>query len=196
MTRSIGMVARFCLAAMLVFSLGGGAPTAAKAQQADHVGKNPITDPWPTLTAGEVKSVQDLLDQARSAKTAAGVREAREKALAKLVEVISKYCCNFNTMRGNAPVYDPAIDGEGTTQREKGGGVSIGTAAFSSVSWLYSSLKHEMVHSQQWQDPPHATAMGSDGREKEAYQREIDEADHTKLSLPERNEDQNRLNKY
>jgi hypothetical protein len=109
---------------------------------------------------------------------------------------MKKYCCNFDTMSGGAPVYDPATEGEGATERKKGGKVSIGPDAFSSVAWLYSSLKHEMVHSQQWQDPDAADKMGSKGREKQAYQREVDNAGNTGLSAAEKAEDQKRLEKY
>ena len=141
----------------------------------------------PPLSADDKKSVQALLDKGAG---------SRADALAELVKIMKKYCCNFDTMKGGAPVYDPATDGEGETVREKGGQVSIGPAAFTSVAWLYSSLKHEMVHSQQWQNPEAAEKMESKGREKEAYQREIDQAKNTGLSDAEKAEDEKRLKAY
>ena len=161
-----------------------------------HAARNPITSDWPALSDDDKKSVQSFLDAAAASKTAAGVRKAREDALAQLVKVMKKYCCNFDTMAGGAPVYDPATEGEGATDRAKGGGVSIGSDAFTSVAWLYSSLKHEMVHSQQWQDPDAAGKAGSKGREREAYQREVDQAKNTGLSDAEKAEDQHRLEAY
>jgi hypothetical protein len=186
-------------------ALVDGAPTAPVAQSlppltqpkpTPHVLRNPITSDWPPFSDADKKSIQDHLDAAKAAGTPAAVNKAREDALAALVAVMKKYCCNFDTMKGGLPVYDPSTEGEGETTREKGGQVSIGPAAFTSVAWLYSSLKHEMVHSQQWQDPDAAGTMGSKGREKQAYQREVDQAKNTGLSDAEKAEDENRLKAY
>jgi hypothetical protein len=161
-----------------------------------HALRNPITSDWPQLSDADKKSVQDHLDAGAAARTAAGVNKANEEALAALVVAMKKYCCNFDTMKGGAPVYDPTTEGEGETVREKGGQVSIGPSAFTSVAWLYSSLKHEMVHSQQWQDPDAAEKMESKGREKQAYSREVDQAKNTGLSDAEKAEDETRLKAY
>lgn len=151
-----------------------------------HVKKDPRTDDWPKLTADELKSVQDLIDAGKNAE-----------ALAKLVEIMKKYCCNFDTMEGGAPVYDPKEKkAEGATQKKKGGRVRIGVPAFKSASWLYSSLKHEMVHSAQWQDEDAAKKMGVNGREKEAYQREIDQAGNTGISDKDKKELEKRIKAY
>jgi|GEM_PF-3421174 len=171
-------------------------PPLTQPKATPHALRNPITSDWPPFSDADKKSIQEHLDAAKSAGTPAAVNKAREDALAALVTVMKKYCCNFDTMKGGAPVYDPATEGEGTTAREKGGQVSIGPDAFSSVAWLYSSLKHEMVHSQQWQDPDAAGKMGSKGREKQAYEREVDQAKNTGLSDAEKAEDQNRLKAY
>ena len=149
-----------------------------------HAARNPISSDWPQLSAEDIKSVKDLMGTSKA------------DALAQLVKVMKKYCCNFDTMSGGAPTYDPNVSGEGETDRAKGGGVRIGPDAFSSVAWLYSSLKHEMVHSQQWQDPAAAAAAGSSGREKQAYQREVDQAGNTGLSDAEKAEDKARLARY
>jgi hypothetical protein len=151
---------------------------------ATHAARNPISSDWPQLSAADIKSVKDL------------IATSKPDALAQLVKVMKKYCCNFDTMSGGAPTYDPNVSGEGETDRAKGGGVRIGPDAFSSVAWLYSSLKHEMVHSQQWQDPTAAAAAGSSGREKQAYQREVDQAGNTGLSDAEKAEDKARLARY
>ena len=186
-------------------TLVDGAPTTTVVQSqppmtqpkpTPHVLRNPITSDWPPFSDADKKSIQSHLDAAAAAATPAAANKAREDALAALVVVMKKYCCNFDTMKGGAPVYDPTTEGEGTTVREKGGQVSIGPDAFTSVAWLYSSLKHEMVHSQQWQDPDAADKMGSKGREKQAYQREIDQAKNTGLSDAEKAEEQNRLKAY
>jgi hypothetical protein len=186
-------------------ALVDGAPTAPVAQSqppmtqpkaTPHVLRNPITSDWPPFSDADKKSIQSHLDAAAAAGTAAGVNKAHEDALAALVAVMKKYCCNFDTMKGGAPVYDPSTEGEGETAREKGGQVSIGPAAFTSVAWLYSSLKHEMVHSQQWQNPEAAEKMESKGREKEAYSREVDQAKNTGLSDAEKAEDEKRLKAY
>lgn len=171
-------------------------PPMTQATATPHVLRNPITSDWPPFNDADKKSIQAQLDAANAAGTPAAVNKAREAALAALVVVMKKYCCNFDTMKGGVPVYDPSTEGEGTTAREKGGQVSIGPAAFTSVAWLYSSLKHEMVHSQQWQNPDAADKMGSKGREKEAYGREVDQAKNTGLSDAEKAEDQNRLKAY
>jgi hypothetical protein len=162
-------------------------PPVTQATATPHAKKNPITSDWPQLSADDQKSVQAQLDKGAG---------SRADALAELVKIMKKYCCNFDTMADGTPVYDPNTEGEGATEREKGGKVSLGPAAFSSVAWLYSSLKHEMVHSQQWQDPDAADKLGSKGREKQAYQREIDNAANTGLSDAEKAEDKRRLEKY
>jgi len=162
-------------------------PPLTQATATPHAKKNPITSDWPKLSADDQKSVQAQLDKGAG---------SRADALAELVKIMKKYCCNFDTMANGAPVYDPKTEGEGETDRKKGGQVSIGPDAFSSVAWLYSSLKHEMVHSQQWQDPDAADKLGSNGREKQAYQREIDNAANTGLSDAEKAEDKGRLENY
>ncbi|MCH8815151.1 MAG: hypothetical protein IH957_08685 [Chloroflexi bacterium] len=53
-----------------------------------------------------------------------------------------------------------------------------------------------MVHSQQWQDPDAAKGQGSNGREKEAYQREIDNADNTDISEMEKKDLAERIKDY
>ena len=159
-------------------------PPATQPTATPHAARNPITSDWPQLSAEDIKSVKDL------------IATSKADALAQLVKVMKKYCCNFDTMSGGAPTYDPNVSGEGETDRAKGGGVRIGPDAFSSVAWLYSSLKHEMVHSQQWQDPTAAAAAGSSGREKQAYQREVDQAGNTGLSPAEKAEDKARLARY
>ncbi len=137
--------------------------------------KNPITDNWPDLTAAEEKAVQDLITAGKNAE-----------ALAKLAEVMANHCCSFATMSGGKPIYDAKLADRGgndigMTERRKGGRVWIGPGAFgpifngddaAAVARLYSVLKHEMVHSQQWQDPADATADGAKARELEATQRE------------------------
>ena len=133
----------------------------------------------------EEKAVQDLIDAGK-----------KTEALEKLVETLKKYCCNFDTMEGGNPIYDPTVVGEGAAERKKGGKVWIGDAAFANVAYLFTSLKHEMVHSQQWQDEAAATALGSPGREKEAYQRELDNADNTGISDAEKADVVNRLATY
>jgi hypothetical protein len=159
-------------------------PPATQPTATPHAARNPITSDWPQLSAEDTKSVKDLMGTSKA------------DALAQLVKVMKKYCCNFDTMSGGAPTYDPNVSGEGETDRAKGGDVRIGPDAFSSVAWLYSSLKHEMVHSQQWQDPTAAAAAGSSGREKQAYQREVDQAGNTGLSDAEKAEDKARLGRY
>jgi hypothetical protein len=150
-----------------------------------HVNKDPRKDAWPKPTAAEMKSVQDLIDAGKNLE-----------ALARLVQVMKNYCCNFGTMAGGLPEYDPRLRGEGSCQRRKGGKVKIGRAAFSSAAWLYSSLKHEMVHSAQWQDEEAAGALGSNGREKEAYGLEIAQAGNTGISEQEKKELEERLKHY
>lgn len=150
-----------------------------------HTKKDPRRDPWPKLTAADLKSIQDLIDQGK-----------KQQALDKLVEIMKKYCCNFETMADGKPIYDPKLSGEGAAERKKGGRVRIGDDAFRSAEWLYSSLKHEMVHSQQWQDEEAAKKLGSNGREKEAYQREIDNAANTGISEAEKKDLQERLKTY
>ncbi len=162
-----------------------GEPTDTATKTWAHVKKDPRTDDWPKLTADELKSVQDLIDAGKNAE-----------ALAKLVEIMKKYCCNFDTMAGGAPEYDPKMAGEGSCERKKGGKVKIGKDAFRSASWLYSSLKHEMVHSAQWQDEKAAEKMGSNGREKEAYQREIDQAGNTGISDKDKKDLEKRIKAY
>lgn len=161
-----------------------GEPT-AQAQKTFKNPKDPRTDDWPKLSAEEMKAVQDLIDGGKNAE-----------ALAKLVETMKKYCCSFDTMAGGVPEYDSNLDGEGSCQRKKGGKVRIGKGAFTSAAWLYSSLKHEMVHSMQWQDEDAARAMGSKGREKEAYQREIDNAGNTGISEAEKKDLEKRIKAY
>ncbi len=133
--------------------------------------KNPITDHWPDLTAAEEKAVQDLIAAGKNAE-----------ALAELVEAMSNHCCSFATMEGGKPIYDAELADRGgndiaMTERRKGGKVWIGPGAYgpifngdtaSAVARLYSLLKHEMVHSQQWQDPAQAAADGVKHRELEA----------------------------
>ncbi|MCH7998431.1 MAG: hypothetical protein IIA91_02995 [Chloroflexi bacterium] len=150
-----------------------------------HATKNPITNPWPDITDAEEKAVQDLIDAGK-----------KKEALEELVKTLKKYCCNFDTMEGESPIYDSTLAGEGSAERKKGGKVKIGDASFVSVAWLYSSLKHEMVHSQQWQDEAAATALGSNGREKEAYQRELDNAGNTGVSPADRADLARRLARY
>ena len=150
-----------------------------------HATKNPITNPWPDITAAEEKAVQDLIDAGK-----------KQEALEKLVEILKKYCCNFDTMEGGSPIYDSTIRGEGSAERKKGGKVKIGDLAFANAAYLFTSLKHEMVHSQQWQDEAAARAMGSNGREKEAYQRELDNAGNTGISAAEQADVVNRLATY
>jgi len=149
------------------------------------VNKDPRKDAWPKPTAAEMKSVQDLIDAGKN-----------QEALARLVNVMKNYCCNFGTMEGGLPIYDPRLRGEGSAERKKGGKVKIGRAAFSSAAWLYSSLKHEMVHSAQWQDEDAARELGSKGREKESYQLEIEQAGNTGVSEQEKKELQERLKHY
>lgn len=163
---------------------GEPSDTASKTWQS-HVKKDPRTDDWPKLTAEEMKSVQDLIDGGKNGE-----------ALAKLVEIMKKYCCNFDTMAGGVPTYDPKLDDEGRTERKKGGKVRIGKDAFRSAAWLYSSLKHEMVHSAQWQDEDAAEKLGSSGREKEAYQREIDQAGNTGISEKDKKDLEERIKEY
>jgi hypothetical protein len=170
----------------------GGEPTGSTTGTATvvtatptHIPKDPRTEDWPTLSADETKEVQSLIDQGKN-----------QDALDKLVETMKKYCCNFFTMAGGAPTYDAGVSGEGSTERKKGGKVKIGPDAFSSAAWLYSSLKHEMVHSQQWQDPDAADKLGSNGREKEAYQREIDNAKNTGVSDADKKELEKRRAEY
>jgi hypothetical protein len=151
-----------------------------------HPKKNPITADWPKLSKADTDSVQALLNKGAG---------SRADALAELVKIMKKYCCNFDTMADGTPAYDPNLKGEGETEAVKGGKVSIGPKAFSSVAWLYSSLKHEMVHSQQLQDPK-ALDGGSKPLERQAYQREIDNAANTGLSPEEKAEDQRRLETY
>ncbi len=150
-----------------------------------HEKKDPRTDPWPDITAAEEKAVQDLIDAGK-----------KSEALDKLVEILKTYCCNFDTMEGGNPIYDSTVAGEGAAERKKGGKVWIGDAAFANVAYLFTSLKHEMVHSQQWQDEAAATAMGSNGREKESYQRELDNAENTGISPAEKADVVNRLATY
>lgn len=150
-----------------------------------HSKKDPRKDPWPALTAAELKSIQDLIDQGK-----------KQEALDKLVEILKRYCCNFDTMAGGKPLYDPKLEGEGAAERKKGGAVRIGDAAFRDATWLYSSLKHEMVHSQQWQDEEAAKKLGSNGREREAYQRELDNAANTGIREGDKKEIQERLKTY
>ena len=162
----------------------GDEPT-AQAQKTFKTPKDPRADDWPKLTADEMKAVQDLIGAGKNAE-----------ALAKLVETMKKYCCSFDTMAGGAPEYDPNLDDEGACERKKGGKVRIGKGAFTSAAWLYSSLKHEMVHSSQWQDEDAARGMGSKGREKEAYQREIDNAGNTGISEAEKKDLEKRIKAY
>ena len=163
-----------------------GTPTpTATPTPTPHANKDPRTDPWPDITAAEEKAVQDLIDAGK-----------KSEALANLVETLKKYCCSFDTMEGGNPIYDAALGGEGAAERKKGGKVRIGDASFVSVAWLYSSLKHEMVHSQQWQDEDAARALGSGGREKEAYQRELDNAGNTGVSPAQEADLERRLATY
>ncbi len=144
--------------------------------------KNPITDNWPDLTAAEEKAVQDLITAGKNAE-----------ALAKLVEVMSDHCCSFATMAAGKPGYDARLaerggNDIGMTERRKGGNVWIGPGAFGpifngdtapAVARLYSVLKHEMVHSQQWQNPAQAAADGAKARELQATQLEDANVDAT-----------------
>ncbi|MCH8815150.1 MAG: hypothetical protein IH957_08680 [Chloroflexi bacterium] len=98
-------------------------PTPTEETPTPHPTKNPIDDDWPDLTAAEEKAVKDLADAGKKAD-----------ALANLVETMKKYCCSFGTMDGGAPVYDSTLDGEGSTERKKGGVVEIGDDAFTSVA--------------------------------------------------------------
>jgi len=132
-----------------------------------------------------MKSVQDLIDAGKN-----------QEALAQLVNVMKNYCCNFGTMARGLPEYDPRLRGEGSAERRKGGKVKIGPDAFSSAAWLYSSLKHEMVHSAQWQDEDAARALGSKGREKESYTLEIEQAGNTGISEAEKKDLEERLKDY
>ncbi len=143
-----------------------------------HVGVNPIKDPWPALKPEELQAVQDLIDKGM-----------KQEALDKLVEILKRYCCNFETMKGGKPVFDPDLKYAGETQRAKGGSVRIGKAFGRGAGRLYSVLKHEMVHSQQWQDlNAKDTKEQNRQRECDAYQREIDNADNTNISEGYRNE--------
>lgn len=164
-----------------------------------HVGVNPITDPWPKLDAGEVETVHTLIALANALPEGQARNDARGDALRKLVEILKRHCCNFNTMAGGAPTFAPDLDQMkgGQTDRARGGTVRIGPVVFETVhfdfgpvggdvSWLYCTLKHEMVHSMQWQNEAAAKAMGAAGREKEAWGRQLSQAENCDLTEPEK----------
>jgi len=151
-----------------------------------HQARNPITSDWPDISNDpDYPKIQQDINNGDNAG-----------ALDQLVAIMKKYCCNFDTMAGGAPTYDKNLKSEGSTQRKKGGAVKIGPDAFASAAWLYSSLKHEMVHSQQWQDPAGAAASGVSGREKQAYQREIDQAGNTHVTDAQKQDLTNRKAGY
>src|ERR1700730_17227002 len=111
-------------------------PTAT-ASPMPHVGRNPITDPWPKLDPSEMKAVQTLMDAAAAQTSEADKTAGRTAALDKLVEIMKKYCCNFDTMKNSKPSYDPDLKSDGGTAQEKGGRVRIGPKAFKNAPYLY-----------------------------------------------------------
>src|SRR5207245_3374817 len=121
-----------------------GSPSPSpQASPSPHIGVNPIKDPWPKLPKSVSQQISGYINGAKQAQ-----------GLAMLVSWMKTQCCNFNTMAGGMPTYDPNIAYDGSTERAKGGQVRLGRHAFTrGVPYLYSTLKHEMVHSQQWQDP-------------------------------------------
>ncbi len=144
--------------------------------------KNPIIDRWPDLTAAEEAGVQSLITAGN-----------RAGALAELARVMANHCCSFATMEGGKPIYDADLAARGgsdvaVVERRQGGKLWIGPGAYdalfngdstSAVSRIYSVLKAAMVSSQQWQDPAAAGAQSAVGREKQATQRERDNAART-----------------
>lgn len=158
-------------------------PTASATPTPTPHRKNPIDDPWPKLTKVDLKGVRALIDAGKNAD-----------ALAELVKVMKTRCCSFDTMAGSEPVYAPDLEAKkgkgvgGNTERKKGGIVRIGPAAFKGYlgtepeAFLYSTLKHEMVHSMQLQDPKGAAEKGNRRLEFEAYGAEIINSINTGIS--------------
>jgi hypothetical protein len=164
-----------------------------------HDPKDPRTADWPKLTDAEMRSVQDLIDDAKEAQDAKqpdAANKARADALAQLVSVLKRYCCTFHTMQGGAPIYDKGLTSDGSAQKRKGGRVRIGKGAFRSAAFLYSTLKHEMVHSMQWQDEDAARRTPHKEQELEAHRREEDQAGNTGLSEAELNTVKARIQQY
>jgi len=142
--------------------------------------KDPRTAPWPKLTDAETKAIQELMNKGTGSRQ-------RQDAIDMLVGILVSKGWSTGTMGGGKPQYNSVLslvepNTLGTTERKLGGNVYIAERAFQSVSLLYSTVMHETVHSYQWQDPDRATALGRDGRELEAYQRELDNADRTGIS--------------
>jgi hypothetical protein len=144
--------------------------------------KDPITDPWPALTPAERAAIQALIDAGNKAG-----------ALQKLVEILKLKGWSPDTMKDGKPAYDPATNGEGSAEAKAGGAVKIGDKAYSSVAWLYSSLMHEWVHSQQMHE---GRPVDVNKLEREAYGKEIDNAGNTGLSPAEKAECERRRNEY
>lgn len=162
-----------------------GEPSAT-ATKTWHDPKDPRTADWPKLTEAEMRSVQDLI-----------AARKRTEALAQLVDIMKKYCCTFHTMQGGGPIYSPGLtDADGATQRKKGGRVRLGPGAYRSVAFLYSTLKHEMVHSSQWQDEAAAGSTDRNTLEIEAHQREANQSGNTGLSEAELNTVKARIRQY
>ncbi len=182
-------------------STPSGSPTPSSSptpSPTPHVGVNPVTDPWPVLGADEVKTLNDALAAANKLE---GEQQdkARAKTLAMLIEILKRHCCNFNQVT-QGPSYNPRRSFDGYTFPIAPGMIAqeIGRGGFErrtttkhqhevggTVAWLYSTVKHELVHAQQYQDPTRTGEKSLKENDREAYGREISQAGRTGLSEAE-----------
>lgn len=115
-----------------------------------------------------------------------------KKALAILREGLKSNGVDFSSVKDRTPVPDETgllEQGKmGSTVPVPAGGESkifIFPLAFATAASAYSTVMHERTHAIQWQDPETAQALGDNGREVQAYLRDLENSDSTGLSKPE-----------
>jgi len=126
----------------------------------------------PALTTGTETTAKALLGGSAADKQAA--------INAVVKDMVKSSAISLSKLDGKKVYYDAATVGEGltnTTFKATGGAnpskVTMGDAAFSSLSWLYSSILHEYQHVKQHQALKSPAGWSEDKAEVEAYTKEI-----------------------